>query len=173
MSFFLKPAEVLQREDVIAQIVLWWGDRLLDEKGNINRRALGELVFADPQKREQLEHVIHPLVRVMQTEQFDLAPDNTIALIIDAPLLIEAGLETCCDAIIFVDTPRNIRHQRVLETRGWDAKQLDLREAAQLPLDTKRNKADYVISNGEEPQAVKQQIEQVLTDIQSKQFNKN
>lgn len=161
-------AAVLQQEEVIAQIISWWGKQLLDEEGQIDRRILGEIVFSDSQKREQLEKLIHPLVRVMQTEQFDAAPEGTVALIIDAPLLIEAGLDSLCDAIIFVDTPRKVRHQRVLETRGWDAKQLDLREAAQLPLDTKRNKADYVISNGDELQAVKRQIEIVLAEIQSK-----
>ncbi len=166
-------AEVLQQDEVIAQIVSWWGDRLLDEDGQIDRHALGTLVFADSQKREQLENLIHPLVRVMQTDQFAAAPAGTIALVIDAPLLFEAGLDTCCHAIIFVDTPRKIRHQRVLESRGWDTNQLDLREAAQLPLDTKRKKADYVINNGDELQAVQHQIEKVLTDIQSKQFNKN
>ena len=166
-------AAVLQREEVISQIVSWWGNQLLQEDGQIDRHALGELVFSDSQKREQLEKLIHPIVRVMQTKQFDEAPDGTIALVIDAPLLLEAGLDSLCDAIVFVDAPRKIRHQRVLETRGWDAKQLDIREAAQLPLDTKRNKADYVINNGDELQAVKRQIEKVLTDIQSKQFNKN
>ncbi|MEE2912210.1 MAG: dephospho-CoA kinase [Planctomycetota bacterium] len=164
---------VLQREDVIAEIVSWWGSQLLDERGQINRSALGEIVFVDVQKRERLEQLIHPLVRLIQTEQFDGAPEGTIALVIDAPLLFETGLDLLCDAIIFVDTPREIRLKRVLETRGWDANELGIREAAQLPLDTKRNKADYVVTNGDELQAVKRQIENVFADIQSKQFNKN
>jgi dephospho-CoA kinase len=161
-------AAVLQQEEVIAQIVSWWGKQLLDEEGQIDRSALGDIVFTDSQKREQLEKLIHPLVRVMQTEQFDAAPDGTIALVIDAPLLLEAGLDSLCDAIIFVDTPRKIRHQRVLETRGWDVKQLDLREAAQLPLDTKRNKADYVLINEGELDEVHRQVKQLLEDMNNR-----
>ena len=164
---------VLQRDEVINEIVSWWGDQLLNEQGQLDHRALGELIFADAEKRVQLEKLVHPLVRVLQTEQFDSAPDGTIALVIDAPLLIEAGLDSFCDVVLFVDTPLEIRLMRVLDSRGWDAKELNLREAAQLPLDTKRNRADYVITNGDELQAVKCQIENVLADIQSKQFNKN
>ena len=164
---------VLQEEDVIKELVLWWGDQLIDEQGKIDRSALGAIVFADSEERARLENLVHPLVRVLQTEQFDKAPDGTIALVIDAPLLHEAGIDSLCDVILFVDTPCDIRQKRVLEARGWDAKELDLREATQLPLDMKRKKADYVITNGDELQAVKCQIENVLTDIQSKQFNKN
>ena len=53
-------AAVLQREEVISQIVSWWGNQLLQEDGQIDRHALGELVFSDSQKREQLEKLIHP-----------------------------------------------------------------------------------------------------------------
>ena len=159
---------VLQEKEVIDELVSWWGDQLLDEQGKIDHGVLGKMVFTDTEKRVQLEKLIPPLVRVLQTKLFDTAPDGTIALVIDAPLLIEAGLDSICDIILFVDTPREIRQKRVLETRGWDAGKLELREAAQLPLDTKRNRADYVITNGDELQAVKCQIEKVLADIQSK-----
>ena len=77
------------------------------------------------------------------------------------------------DTLIFVESSREKRLVRVFQTRGWSQEELDRREDTQLPLDKKRKKADYVITNGDELQAVKCQIENVLTDIQSKQFNKN
>ena len=164
---------ILQEDDVVAQLVSWWGGRLLNEQGQVDHSALGAIVFSDSEKRGQLEALIHPRVRELQTAQFKNAPKDTAALGIDAPLLLEVWLDSICDVIIFIDTPLEIRQKRVFKTRGWDAEELDLREASQLPLDTKRKKADFVVTNGDELQAVKCQIENVLADIQSKQFNKN
>lgn len=72
---------------------------------------------------------------------------TTPAVIVDAPLLFEAGLDKECDAVVFVDTPRDSRLKRVQETRGWDEAELTRREKAQLPLEEKRKRADVVIAN--------------------------
>ena len=163
----------LQEEDVREQLVQWWGEQVIDDAGNVDRSAVASIVFRDQAERERLESLLHPKARAMQNEQFDRAPIDTIALVIDAPLLLEAGLDALCDAIIFVDAPKDACLQRVQKNRGWDAKEMELREVAQLPLDTKRHSADYVVINEGDLHEVKRQVEQVLTDIQHRKFDKN
>ena len=65
---------------------------------------------------------------------------------LDAALLFEAGWERICDAVIFLEVPREIRLQRAL-ARGWSEADFAAREAAQMPVDEKRQKADFVIDN--------------------------
>lgn len=69
------------------------------------------------------------------------------AFVIDAPLLFEAGLDGECDAVVFVDAPREVRLERVRRTRGWDESELARREAAQLRVEEKRRRSDVVVSN--------------------------
>ena len=101
----------------------------------------------------------------MQDKQFDAASTQTAAYVIDAPLLIEAGLEELCDALIFVDASNEIRSSRVKETRGWSPKELERREAAQIPLDMKRLSADYIVSNEGSRAEAESQIQAILKNI--------
>jgi len=104
----------------------------------------------------------------MQEAQFAAAPEGTRGLVIDAPLLIEAGLDSLCEIIVYVEASREIRLNRVQKTRDWTAEELNRREAAQLPLDTKRNKADYVLINESELGAVHCQVKQLLEDMNNR-----
>ncbi|MFM8698844.1 MAG: dephospho-CoA kinase, partial [Phycisphaerales bacterium] len=92
-----------------------------------------------------------------------LAP-GTRALVIDAPLLLEAGLRDACDTVIFVDCPLETRQSRVAATRGWTPAELTRREAAQWPLDRKRSLADHVICNDGDPASLRAQVRAVLDE---------
>ena len=83
----------------------------------------------------------------------------------DAPLLFEVGLERECDAVIFVDAPRELRLARVRATRGWDDAELARREASQLPLDEKRRRSTDVVENSGDPAALRRAVERVLAAI--------
>ncbi|MBM4101678.1 MAG: dephospho-CoA kinase, partial [Phycisphaerae bacterium] len=61
--------------------------------------------------------------------------------------LIEAGLVSECDRILFIDAPRSVRLERLQRTRGWTAEELDRREKSQMPLDQKRSMTDHVVVN--------------------------
>jgi len=165
--------KVLQENDIRQQLKEWWGDRVIDDSGQINRSEIAQIVFKDPDERSRLEALLHPRARELQDRQFQTAPQGTVALVIDAPLLMEVGMDDQCDVVIFIDAPRAMRHRRVLETRGWDAKELDRREVTQLSLDMKRKKADYTVTNAGDVTMVRSQIESVLADILAKQFEKN
>lgn len=162
---------LLQTEDVRDQLVGWWGNAILHSDGSINRKAVSTLVFNDDSNRRQLESLLHPLVKEAQEEKFASATQETKALIIDAPLLFESGLDECCDAIVFVEVSPETRQKRVLQRRGWTTEEFNRRETAQLPLDMKQKKADYIVINEGDPENAQRQVEQILEDIRTRQLN--
>ena len=137
----------LQDQDIKEQLIAWWGENIVTKDGDVDCAAIAAIVFDDESQRLRLESLVHPRVRKLQEEQFQTATETTKALIIDAPLLIEAGLDEQCDAIVFVDVSLETRIKRVKSSRGWTEQEFNRREAAQLPLDKKREKADYVVTN--------------------------
>ena len=88
-------------------------------------------------------------------------------VIVDAPLLFEAGIDAECDAVVFVDAPRQQRLERVRQTRNWDPVELDRREAAQLPLEEKRARSQYVLENQGDAASVDSQVQSILADIEN------
>lgn len=138
----------LDRPDVRDRLVSWWGDRVLDEKGDIDRAAVASIIFDDPAQRRRLEELIHPILASTRKEIIaDAGRSGAPAVVIDAPLLYEAGLDRMCNAVIFINTPRDRRLCQVKESRGWVQEEMDRRERAQTPLEKKRKMSQYVITN--------------------------
>ena len=158
---------VLHRKEVQQQLVEWWGAKVLDDNGNVDREFVASIVFNEENEINRLESLIHPLVRKLQEETFNNAPKDAIGLVIDAPLLMESGLDTLCDAIIFVDSPFETRLKRVVEHRSWNEEQLRKREASQIGLDTKRSSADHIIINDGDIAHIEQQATSVLSLIRN------
>ncbi len=157
--------EVLDEPAVRQELVDWWGDRVLDEAGRIDRGAVAAIAFGDPEQRDRLERLTHPRIESRRKAIFEAAPADAPALVIDAPLLLEAGLETECDAVIFIETGRWARARRLARTRGWDEAELGRREDSQLPLDVKRARADYVIENDGVLSGLTDRVRRVLRNI--------
>ena len=159
-------ARAALRDPQIRQTILeWWGPDILDEKGEINRSSVASIIFSDQQARRKLEAVAHPWIEKRRLERFSNAPADAPALVIDAPLLFEAGLDAACDGVIYVDASPELRLKRVMATRGWSAGELALREQSQLPLDLKRQRADYVVENNGDLTELRKQVRRVLDTI--------
>lgn len=125
----------------------------------IDRRALGRIVFADPVARRDLEAILHPAMRKTFGRAIDRAGRNGLpGVVLDAAILYEAGWNTLCDAVLFVDAPRESRLPRLAASRGWSADDLDVRERAQAPLDEKRRRADFVLENADSPEAFREAV---------------
>ncbi len=156
----------IERPDVRAAIHMVFGDHVFADDGALNRKALAAEVFSDPQKRKQLEGITHPVItemRLADTQKM-VADPSIKAIIWDAPLLFEAGLDQDCDAVIFVDAPLEVRQKRVI-SRGWSPAELEKREKSQISLDKKRQLADYIVNNGEDPETSRLRIQQVFSQI--------
>ncbi|MEX0653428.1 MAG: dephospho-CoA kinase [Phycisphaeraceae bacterium] len=159
--------ETLDEPAVREQVRQWWGPGVLDADGRIDRKALGAIVFDNPEALHQLESLVHPRVherRQALREQHGADP-AVRAIVEDSPLLLEQGVDAECDVLVFVDASRAVREQRVRETRGWSSAELDRREKNQASLDMKRNRADYVLDNGVGEPLVREQARHALSQI--------
>lgn len=138
----------LDRPEVRAQLVDWWGGTIVAPDGRIDTRALGGIVFRDADARRKLEGLTHPIVKASRRQVVEQAArDGKAGVVIDAPLLFEAGSDADCDLVVFVDSPREQRQERVKARQGWDEAELKRRESAQLSLEEKRSRADLVVVN--------------------------
>ncbi|MEM7228371.1 MAG: dephospho-CoA kinase [Planctomycetota bacterium] len=154
------------RDDIVRKtLVSWWGESIVDDSGELDRSAIARIVFSSPGERQRLEALVHPWIEARRRALFDDPPTDTRALVIDAPLLLEAGLGDECDAVIFVDADRSIRAARVQATRGWTVEDLERRESAQFGLDEKRKQADYVVVNEGDRDSLRHRVQEVLDDI--------
>lgn len=161
-----EAARAALRETAIREkIVSWWGENILDQDGEIDRAKVAAIVFGDANERRRLEGLTHPWIERHRKKLFESAPPGVRALVIDAPLLMEAGLDGECQAVIFVEADRSTRLERVNRDRGWDEDKLAMREDSQLPLDEKRKRADYVVSNNTARQDLREQVQSILNQI--------
>jgi dephospho-CoA kinase len=147
-------ADVLAREVVepgspaLDEIRERWGSAVFHADGSLDRQALGRIVFADEREREALNAIVHPRVEARRSVMLDEARARGELLVVsDIPLLFEAGLEKRFDVVVLVDAPRDVRRERLMARRGLSAVDAERMIAAQLPSESKRARADYVIEN--------------------------
>lgn len=130
-----------------------FGDEIFTPHGEVRRDRLAALVFGDEaaqrQARHDLEQIVHPEIRSELKQELEQArrQGDLDVIVIDAALLLEAGWDELCDAVVFVDTPYEQRLARVQAGRGWSAGELARREQSQMALADKMAAADYVIDN--------------------------
>ena len=146
-------ADVTAREVVakgtpgLAAIVREFGEGVLTEAGDLDRKKLGAIVFADKQKRELLNSIVHPLVIEAQDswiDEVELSDPDGIA-VIDAALMIESGGYKRFDKLIVVWCNSAIQLERLMRRDGLSESEAKERVAAQMPQDEKKKFADHLI----------------------------
>lgn len=155
--------DVLNQPEVRDALAARWGSGVLDGDGAIDRASVARLVFGDSaeaeEQRQYLESVVHPLARsAIESKREKLAKAGQEVFVIDAPLLLEASWDSACDLVVMVDTPDEKRAQNAAR-RGWPAGELDRREEAQMPLATKRHRADVILDNSGALVEMREQIQ--------------
>jgi dephospho-CoA kinase len=145
-------ADKLAREVVepgtpgLARVVEEFGPEVLRPDGSLDRDRLGEIVFSDPERRQRLNAIVHPLVRRRSAALIDAAgPDSVVVQ--DIPLLVENGLAPQFPLVIVVEAPMEVRLQRLIYDRGMTPEQARARLAAQATDEQRRAVADVVIVN--------------------------
>ena len=140
------------------EVVTMFGDSIL-KNGEIDRRALGELVFNDPTKKAALEAIIHPWVRSeFEAAVASLAGNQT--LVYEIPLLFETGGANRFDTVITVEAPMDKRIERLRE-RGWHLSEMEARIAAQASREERISIADFVIENSGSKDGLLRQVENI------------
>lgn len=162
---------VLQRPEIVQQLVRQLGPSIAAADGGIDRQVLARLVFGNMPEAaaslKKLEAIVHPQIRaeaISELRRLRRVQPPPAAIVIDAPLLLEAGWAVLCDLIFFVNTPTEIRRQRAL-LRGWSSKDFDLREQAQMPLDEKRRAATHVIDGTMDEAQMRDTLERLLREM--------
>lgn len=144
-------SDVLARDAVapgtpgLAAVVEEFGRDVLDGTGALDRKRLGSIVFADPARRRRLEEIIHPAVRRATDAWFARLGSDVRFAIADIPLLFETGRDADFDAVIVAAASRDEQLRRVMARDGLTEVEARQRIDAQLPIEQKVSRADYVI----------------------------
>lgn len=146
--------DVLAREVVepgtpaLAAIREFWGAEVIGDDGTLDRAAMRNIVFSDPEAREKLESILHPAIRDRCRELFAEAETRGDRIVIGVvPLLFETGMNTEYDVVLLIDAPLEQRIERLVNKRGLSRDEARAMAAAQMPAQEKRALADFIIDN--------------------------
>jgi len=130
-------------------ILAFFGPTILMPGGEIDRKRLGEIIFNDPDKKARLDAIVHPLVFERSAERIaQIAAQTPDAVVImDIPLLFEAGMESDLAEVIVVYVPEKLQLERLMNREGIDEQPAMTRIRSQMPIEEKRRRATVVIDN--------------------------
>jgi len=138
------------------EVVARFGEKIL-ANGDINRKALAEIVFSDPEAKHDLEGIIHPRVQKLFAQAV-LDNEPAALLIYEIPLLVETDAASKFDFIVTVEADEELRIERLL-ARGMFITDIRARLASQVPSQARRDIADAVIVNDGDEDDLLRQVE--------------
>lgn len=164
-------SDVLAREVVepgtagLARIIERFGPDMLDGEGKLDRARLGELVFSNEEARQELNSIVHPLVRERAAALEAAAPEGTVVIHV-IPLLVETGLDRGFDRIIVVDVPVEVQLDRLRRRNGLSVGEAQARISAQATREERAAVASYFIDNSGERHETAAQVDRVWAQLQ-------
>lgn len=177
LSIFRSLGAATLSADDVAREVLSKGSPAYDEvaqkfgpgvvaaNGEIDRAALGEIVFGDPEARKALNEITHPRIIHLLKDRIDSfrqgASAGTSVLAVEIPLLVECGLEGLVDKVLLVAAEQATQVSRLTNISGLSTQQALRRIEAQMPLRDKVGKADYVIWNDGDLNGLEDSVRQI------------
>lgn len=158
---------ILKEEPAYQEIIEYYGTGILDEDGNIIRKKLGEIVFHDEEKLAFLNRCTHKYICAEVDRQIAAAKaaGTAKAIVLDAPLLLEAGLEQVCDGVWVVYADPEVRAQRVMARDGVTYELAKARIANQKSWEEYKQAADTVIDNSKDLAYLQGQLSELLKTI--------
>jgi dephospho-CoA kinase len=146
----------------LAEIQKVFGQKMISPAGQLRRAELAKTVFAGPAARKKLEAILHPRIREQWLAQIETwRKENHPLAVVVIPLLFETRAEPHFDKIICVACSPAAQNER-LQTRGWTPEQIEQRIAAQMPIEQKIARADFVVWTDGALEVHARQIEQLL-----------
>ena len=154
----------LYRSEAVAPIAELFPDAVID--GVVDRRRLSENLAKNPAKFEELEAIVHPLVRQREKEFLRQQREQKQPLVVlDIPLLFETGAENRVDKIVVVSSAPDVQRKRVLDRAGMTEEKFALILSRQMPDAEKRSRADYVIDTGLGIDKAREQVKTILEEL--------
>jgi dephospho-CoA kinase len=140
-----------------------FGPAILNGDGSLNRPALADIVFADPDARQTLNAITHPRIAARTAQLIARLPDDAI-LVHDVPLLVELNMQKAYDLVVVVDAPDEVRVARLID-RGHSPADARARISAQAPREQRLAAADIVIDNSGDLESLSRQVDSVWSRI--------
>lgn len=148
-------------QPALVELVEYFGDGIVGAAGELNRGKLAEVAFADAESHEALNAIMHPAISAETAKRIDALRGDHSVIVHDVPLLVEAGLAGNYDLTVLVDTPAQIRLQRLTELRGMDPEDAKKRIAAQATDEQRRAACDVALDNSGDIEHLRAQFEQM------------
>lgn len=156
----VQPGEAAYKE-----IIETFGEDVLRADKTLDREKLGSIIFADKEKREQLNGIVHPAVRKKMLEKKQAFIDAGAAcVVLDIPLLFESKLTHFVDKTLVVYVDENVQLERLMDRNGYTEEEARQRIKSQMPVKEKAELADYVIDNNRSKQGSYEQLEELLKE---------
>jgi dephospho-CoA kinase len=143
-----------------------FGDEYFNEDGTINRKKLGNLIFKFPESRKKLEDIMLPRIKSEIFKHVDLRKKlNEEMCIVDAPTLIETGIDQAMDFNILVWINKETQIKRVMQRDKFSLEETMDRINSQMPIDEKKERVDFIINNSSEIENTEKQLDKILNCI--------
>lgn len=150
----------------LAEIVREFSTNILDFEGNLDRKKVAEIVFADPDRLQKLEFILHPRIQELKNkERLELERKGHEIAFYDVPLLFEKNLDKDFDATVLVYSPVETQRDRLRERDDLTDTQIAQRLAVQIPIEDKLKRADFVIFNKSNVAELKANLTAVLNEL--------
>jgi dephospho-CoA kinase len=134
--------------------------------GKVDRTRLSARVLNDAAALARLEAIVHPLVGAARDKFLaEQAARGAAVVVLDIPLLFEAGLECCCDAVVVVSTSAELQRRRVFERSGMTEEKFAAISAKQLPDAEKRRRADFIVDSSRDFAHGRAQVRDILRTV--------
>lgn len=149
----------------LGELVRHFGNHILTPDGTLNRRALAEIVFSDPEELAALNRISHTYVMQSVRRKLELLQNEGVsAAVFDAPQLFEAGAEKECNIVVSVLSDRNTRVRRICKRDGISPEEAERRADVQKSDAFFRANSDYVIENNGTPEELLPKVRQILSE---------
>lgn len=171
---FLVESDLLARKvvekgsEAYREIVEHFGEKILDSRGEIDRERLGAIVFRNPAERDFLNRVTHPRILALMAHEIERIreeADDQAVLVLDIPLLVEAGAAGAFDFTLVVDTSPEIQVERLVRDRGLSRDEARARIVSQAKREERLRVADHVIRNEGSLKDLEQEVEKAWKAI--------
>lgn len=147
----------------LKSIIGLFGEEVLLPDGSLDRRKLGQMVFGNPDRLHSLEAITHPLIREEVRRRRRLFEGMGAPLAIyDIPLLFETNSKDQFDAVIVVSCTKGQQKERLLRRNQWTEDEIEMRIASQLPIASKEQQADFVLSNNRDEQNLLKEFNRLM-----------
>ncbi|MGC8579178.1 MAG: dephospho-CoA kinase [bacterium] len=151
------------------QVINRYGKEILDDNLEIDRQKVADIVFKNTDERKWLEQLVHPYVFDKIKEEINLKKNRDGIIIVDIPLLFETGTDNWLRPVIVVSCAKNVQVRRLkARTPGMTDERILERIHAQMPMEEKIKRADFVIDNSFSLEHTKEQVEHIWNILTSK-----